>query len=219
MKGNVLFLWAAFIGGGFCLGGIMFSQIIPGIFLKKDIRMSSPDRNPGAANVFTLCGIPLGLLCLFLDMLKGFLPVFAASKVLDIQHMLFAAILTSPVLGHAIAPFNHFHGGKCIAAAFGVMLALLPVTPIVLVLAGLYIFFSVIVKIKSKRLRSIVTFGLFGSISAFIFVMTGRYPLAVGCASVSLIAIAKHTKYFSFVPQEELKEGAGSADALFQRKC
>ncbi len=208
MKESELLLWAAFIGGGFCLGGIMFSQIIPGILLKKDIRMNSPDGNPGAANVFASCGIPLGLLCLSFDMLKGFLPVFAASRVLSIQHMLFATMLAAPVLGHAIAPFNHFHGGKCIATAFGELLALLPATPIVLVLAGLYIFFSVIVKIRPVRLRSIIVFGLFGIISAVIFVMSSRYPLVVGCASVSLIAIAKHTKYFSIVPREELKENA-----------
>lgn len=62
--------------GGYFLGGIMFSDIFPRVFMKKDIKSLSDDKNPGASNVFKICGIPMGILCLFLDMAKGFLPVF-----------------------------------------------------------------------------------------------------------------------------------------------
>lgn len=199
MHWNELFVWFAFIGGGFCLGGIMFSQIIPGIILNKDVRLISPDHNPGAANVFASCGVPMGLLCLFFDMLKGFLPVFASVAVLNHSHMLFSVTLLAPVLGHAIAPFNRYNGGKCIATAFGELLALLPLTRAALVLAGLYIFFSTIVRIRPDRLRSMVVFGLFGAISAIVLTVQGRFALAAGCAAIASVAFLKHTRHFSAV--------------------
>lgn len=186
-----------FIVGGFLSGGIMFSQILPQLIQGKDIQAISEDHNPGATNVFVNCGLPLGLTCLFLDLFKGFLPVFLGSLFLDRSNLMFGLVLASPVLGHAIAPFHHFHGGKCIATAFGEMLALLPFNRVVFLLAALYVFFSVVVKISPNRIRSIVTFGLFGIISAMWLTYTGEYSIALGCVLISLTAIVKHSKYFA----------------------
>ena len=66
---------AAYAAFGFACGGVMFCRFMPLLLAKKDITKLSSDGNPGSANVFINCGIPLGLLCLFLDMFKGFLPV------------------------------------------------------------------------------------------------------------------------------------------------
>ena len=211
MNENSVLSWAALIGGGFLIGGIMFSQIFPKIILGKDIYGVSADHNPGSANVFISCGVPLGFLCLFFDMLKGFLPVFLAVRLLDVQQIYFAAVLTAPVLGHALAPFNHFHGGKCIATTFGEMLALLPETRVGLILAGLYILFSVIVKVNPIHRRSILTFSLFGILSAAVLIAEKRYSFAVGCVLISVIAIVRHMRRFC-VPSESIgiEETAGS---------
>ena len=99
-----------------------------------------------------------------------------------------------PVLGHATAPFDHFRGGKCIATAFGEMIALLPVSRIGLVLAGLYIFFSTVWKISPNRVRSLVTFGLFALISTGWFFMTKEFALMAGCLSIALTAMFRHSK-------------------------
>ena len=148
-------IWLALILGGFMLGSVMFGRILPRLIKGKDVTKLSDDGNPGAANVFSTCGIVLGMLCLLLDMGKGFAPVLLAQHLVDIHSMRFSAVLIAPVLGHALAPLNHFRGGKCIATAFGVTLALLPTTCIVLVLAGLYIAFSTVLKISPNRIRSI----------------------------------------------------------------
>ena len=76
MENNLL--WLFWIGGEFLLGGVMFSQLVPKLLGKGDVGRDSDDHNPGAANVFCLCGVPLGVLCLLLDLLKGFVPVFLA---------------------------------------------------------------------------------------------------------------------------------------------
>lgn len=177
----------------------MFSRIIPKAVTGKDICEIGADHNPGSSNVFVNCGIPLGFVCLFLDMFKGFLPVWIAVKTVDTKNILFAAVLAAPVLGHAVAPLNHFHGGKCIATAFGEMIALLWITRVGLILAGLYIFFSVAVVINPVRLRSMLTFCLFAFIGGTWLWISGKESIAVGCVIISVIAILRHTKWLSAV--------------------
>lgn len=203
MRAQVL-LWYPWILGGFLLGSIMFSRLLPKLLLGKDITEDTPDHNPGAANVFATCGVTMGLLCLGLDLMKGFLPVYMAGQRLDMSRLLFAAVMTAPVLGHAIGLFNHFRGGKCIATAFGVLLALLPASRIVLLLAGLYIFFSIGVKITPNRRKSILVFALFGLGAAGYLLASGQQSLAVGCALIAAIGVVKHTHHFCTVPEDEL---------------
>lgn len=124
MTGNEALLTFALIAGGFLLGGVMFSRALPKLLTGKDVCALRADKNPGAANVFAVCGVPMGLLCLALDMFKAYLPVSLAAQYLDTQSVWFALALAAPVLGHAVGVFNGFHGGKCIASAFGAMLAL-----------------------------------------------------------------------------------------------
>ena len=189
-----LFLWISYILGGFLLGSCMFSQVIPHIFLHRDVEALSEDGNPGCTNVFRHCGVFWGILCLSLDLLKGFLPVYLACGIFSPDDLRFALVVAAPVLGHAIAPLNHFHGGKCIATAFGVLLGLLPLTRIVFVLAGLYLLFSLLIRIGSHRTRSIVTFGLFGAI-AWVVLQGQELPsLALGCAILAGIAVWRHLR-------------------------
>ncbi len=192
MHTNSITVWLLLIFGGFFAGSIMFSKIIPQAVLNTDICESAPDRNPGAANVFSACGVRMGTVCLICDMLKGFLPVYIGCRLLNTDFPLFAAVIAAPALGHAIAPLNRFQGGKCIATIFGELLGLLPLTPIVLLLAALYIFFSVVIKIDPTRIRSIAVFGLFGISALIVLGLQHSYSVALGCAAVSLTAIVKH---------------------------
>lgn len=129
-----------FVLGGYFLGGIMFSDIFPRVFMKKDIKNLSDDKNPGASNVFKICGVPMGILCLFLDMAKGFLPVFL---------------------------FMSFNGTDSFV-------------------------FSLVIKLKSHRLRSIITFGIFGILALVANIIEGNIPTAVGCFVMSAIVVIKH---------------------------
>ncbi len=191
-----LLTWLLYIIAFFLTGSIMFCQMIPARILHVDICAISKDHNPGASNVFTNCGTFWGTICLSLDIMKGFLPIFLSIRYLDPDNMLFAAVLAAPVLGHAVAPFNHFHGGKCIATAFGEMLALYPLNQIGILLAAFYILFSTVIRIPSHRIRSIASFGVFGILSGLILTYNHQYAIALGCVLICLIAITKHSKYF-----------------------
>ncbi|MGN0811978.1 MAG: glycerol-3-phosphate acyltransferase [Candidatus Coproplasma sp.] len=171
----------------------MFCRTIPALLTRKDICEISDDNNPGAFNAFKHFGKGIGALCLALDMLKGFLPVFLACMLLDRGSPLLVLVMIAPVLGHAVGMFNRFRGGKCIATSFGVMLGIIPVTWVPLaLLAVLYILFSTLIKINPNRLRSIITFALYGVASAIICCVLNLFNVAFGCLIIAVIAIVKH---------------------------
>lgn len=211
MKDNSLISGLILIIGGFFLGSILFCKIIPLIIKKRDICKISADHNPGAANVFVNCGVIMGMICLIFDMFKGYIPVYLGMKYIGTDKLIFAGIMAAPVLGHAIAPLNSFHGGKCIATSFGEVIALLKVTYVGLVLAGIYIFFSTIYKINPNRKRSIVTFGVFGVLSFVILTGKEMFYIGFGCFIISAITIIKHLKYFAI---EEDVEYNSEADKI-----
>ena len=200
--------WFVVITLGFFLGSVPFCHLLPRVFMGKDICALSDDGNPGAANVFKLCGVPMGILCLVCDLGKGFLPVFAAERMMaafpppalttvgaDAFDIRFGLAIAAPVVGHAMGIFRGFKGGKAIAASFGALIGLLfakPMSPAVFVLAALYILFSTLIKIYPNRRRSILTFILFALIAGGYSVMTGMISVALGCAIISAVVIYKH---------------------------
>ncbi len=213
-KPNVLY-WIIIICG-YALGSLMFSKEIPRIFGYGDITKKSDDMNPGASNVFKNCGIPCGILCLFCDMFKGFLPVFIANCLFGIDSVRFALVMLSPVLGHAFPIMNHFKGGKCIATTFGVLIGCFPSSYIGFLLAALYIFFSVAVKINPHRLRSLITFMLFALLAPPILHFYHQPYVALGCILMSVVAMLKHTKFF--VPDTDKAEQTVTDDVSEKRK-
>lgn len=82
--------------------------------------------------------------------------------------------------------------------------ALLPETWIVCLLAGLYIFFSTLVKVQPMRRRSLLVFTLFGITAFGYLTVTGRLPQALGCGIVGAVAAFRHRRP---LPEEPLLRG------------
>ncbi len=188
---NALY-WVTVVAGGFLLGSVMFCELIPKRFAGKDIYEISSDNNPGAYNAFKHCGARVGIPCLLLDVAKGFIPVFAASMLLDCNCIAFSLAMAAPVLGHALGLFNKLHGGKCIAVSFGVLLGIIPITWVpITVLAGLYIFFSCIIKINPASKRSVIVYILFAIISCTALGFMKMLYAAIGCGLVATQPVVK----------------------------
>jgi acyl-phosphate glycerol 3-phosphate acyltransferase len=100
----------------------MFSYWL-GLAAKKDIRKVG-DGNPGAANLLQAAGLPLGLVGVFLDVMKGYLPLALFLQQELITGIAIVPAALAPILGHASSPFMKFKGGKCVAVTFGVWAAL-----------------------------------------------------------------------------------------------
>ncbi len=145
---------------GFLSGSILYSAFLPLVLKGVDVRTEAADHNPGAANAFKYGGRAVGILSLFCDLAKGYLPVWLALNYVTADTPGFSLVIAAPVLGHAFSPFAHFKGGKAIAASFGALLALLPQDAVVLHLAFWYIFFSVLVVVRPHAVRTILAFAL-----------------------------------------------------------
>jgi len=180
-----------FIVAGFLSGSILYSYLIAKHFCGVDITEVSDDKNPGAANVIKYAGLKYGIPAIILDVLKGFIPIYFASKNLDISSWYFIPVLAAPVLGHATAPLFSWHGGKAIASSFGCLLGLLPDSYIVFVLALLLIFFTFFVIIRPNSLRCIIAYTLF---SLFCFRYCPTPGVRYGCILIAIIVIVKHLK-------------------------
>lgn len=151
---------------GFLLGSIPFGLIISkakGV----DIR-SQGSGNIGATNVLRVIGKKEGIFCLFLDLLKGAVPVLLAVNVLGIAgkdpltsfnfleglRTVFPAekqtfiqaihVITGlcAILGHNYSPWIGFKGGKGIATSAGVVLALMPIGFLIIIVIWAVLTFS-----------------------------------------------------------------------------
>lgn len=179
---------------GYLLGGVLFSYHIP-LWLKQiDITAISADGNPGGANAVKHAGAPVGLICLAADMLKGFLPVALCAYAADAGNLLFALVMSAPVLGHATAPFyRSVQGGKAIAVSFGVLLAVRRISKAVWVLAGLYLLFSLLVPVRPHEKRTVAAFGLL-AVWALAAEAKRRPGVALGCMAISSVVMWKNRR-------------------------
>ena len=116
----------------YLLGAIPTGVVLAALMGKQDIRTAGSG-NIGATNATRLLGKKFGA-CTFLgDMLKGFIPVLAAS-MLTPSSAIAAACGLAAFLGHLYPIYLRFKGGKGVATACGVMLALEPISVICLLI-------------------------------------------------------------------------------------
>ena len=135
------------ITGIFCIIFFFLFGAIPfGLLLsfKSGINIrSAGSGNIGATNVTRLLGKKLGLLTILCDVLKGYLPIFCTSLLVqhDPQYTLIMACSgAATVLGHMFPIYLGFRGGKGVATALGLFLYLAPLA----VVLTLLIFLAVV---------------------------------------------------------------------------
>jgi|SRR5215470_14619907 glycerol-3-phosphate acyltransferase PlsY len=110
--------------------GSVPSGFIIGKLSGLDVRKAGSG-NIGATNVARVIGKGGGLLTLLADTAKGLIPVLAARQM-ALSDPLTALIGVAAFLGHLYPIFLKFKGGKGVATALGVLLALAPAATVVL---------------------------------------------------------------------------------------
>lgn len=110
---------------GYLLGSIPFGLIFAKLFAGKDVREHGSG-NIGATNVSRVVGPVAGILTLLLDAMKGAAAVWLAARLTD--HASTAMILAglAALLGHCFPVWLKFKGGKGVATALGIFIALSP---------------------------------------------------------------------------------------------
>ncbi len=110
-----------------CIAAYLTGSISTAIIVCKIMRLPDPrsqgSNNPGATNVLRIGGKKAAAITLFGDALKGFLPVIVAASVQQTVGNL-AIIGFLAFIGHLYPLFFRFQGGKGVATALGIMLAL-----------------------------------------------------------------------------------------------
>ena len=107
----------------------LFGSISSAVIVSRVMGLADPrtagSGNPGATNVLRLGGKKAAILTLLGDVLKGALPVLLA-RALTSEAQIIALVALFAFLGHLYPVFFGFRGGKGVATAFGVLLALNP---------------------------------------------------------------------------------------------
>ncbi|HET9885852.1 MAG TPA: glycerol-3-phosphate 1-O-acyltransferase PlsY [Candidatus Binatia bacterium] len=136
--------------------------------------------NVGATNVARVVGKRQGILTLIADTAKGFLPVILA---MQLGASLAATVLVGAAafLGHLYPIFLKFKGGKGVATALGVFLAVAPMATLVLVA----LFACTVLASRIVSLSSILT----AVAAPIIFWLFSYPPLVVGMAAFIALAI------------------------------
>lgn len=178
----------------YLLGSIPFGYLLVRFFLKEDIRAKGSG-NIGATNVIRSGAKKLGALTFLLDVCKGIVAVLVVSRIalspgLAAVPMQNAAALAAlcAILGHIYTVWLRFKGGKGVATALGVFLALAPYAA----LAGLAVFVIVFSLTKYVSLASILAAVAFAP-AALLLPHRAYTPFMVAVIfAAPLIVIARH---------------------------
>jgi glycerol-3-phosphate acyltransferase PlsY len=117
--------------------GLWLGQALRGVDLREH-----GSRNIGATNAWRVLGAKLGATVLVLDVLKGAVPVILFPALVGIRQPSSAVELcigASAILGHVFPAFLHFRGGKGVATALGVFLAIAPSPMLIAMLVGIIV--------------------------------------------------------------------------------
>jgi len=169
------------------LGAYLLGSIPTGLLLGKlygiDVRKEGSG-NIGATNLYRTVGRKVGIMTLIGDCLKGLLPVILAWK-LGLLEPMQAWIGLAAFCGHVFSVFLLFKGGKGVATALGVFLALAPLA----VLGALAVFILLVAVWRYISLGSIVAAAVMPLI---IWFMPHTQQLLIATALISAIVIIKH---------------------------
>lgn len=166
----------------YLVGSIPFGLLVGKLF-GRDVRKEGSG-NIGATNVTRVVGKKAGILVLFLDALKGFLPVYyLVSK--GYSPKLISVVSIFAVLGHTFSIFLKFKGGKGVATALGVLLALSIKSSIIVLMFWIGIFLAT----GYVSLASILSAGISWVV---IHVLTGDIYYTYAAFLIALIIVFKH---------------------------
>ena len=201
MNSSLLTLWLRTLAIAYLLGSIPFGYLLVRIFRKQDIRATGSG-NIGATNVARSGGKGLGILTLLLDLAKGLAAVVLAflasahsstwrAAYVDSAHTkafdLAVLAAVAAILGHIFPIWLRFRGGKGVATALGVFIALVP--PASLCILGVFLVIFLITRYVSlASILAAASFPIFG----FFFVRHPSPIVIFGFLFIPILIILKH---------------------------
>jgi glycerol-3-phosphate acyltransferase PlsY len=145
MRDNGTMLSTVMIFAAYLMGSLSAAIITCKLMGLPDPRTQGSN-NPGATNVLRVGGKKAAAFTLLGDAIKGVIPVLIAQWMEAPSHIL-ALVALAAFLGHLYPVFFGFRGGKGVATAFGVLIALS--WPVGLAVLGTWLLLAKLFKISS----------------------------------------------------------------------
>ena len=171
----------------YLVGSLSFAVLISRWMGLADPR-SYGSGNPGATNVLRSGNKAAALLTLAFDALKGYVPVLAAlllQERLNLGPFTIALVGLAAFLGHLWPVFFRFQGGKGVATAAGVLMALNPVLGAATL--GSWLLIAVFFRYSSLASLVAAVFAPF-----FQLLIWGMKPAMLCIVPMSLLLVWRH---------------------------
>lgn len=180
--------WIIVIVGAYLIGSIPFGWIVGKLFFKQDIRKGGSG-NIGATNALRIYGAKVGFSVLVLDMLKGYAVVYVTRMLVDSPNLI-AIAGAAAVLGHVFSIFLGFKGGKGVATAGGIFLALAPI-PLAITLVCFIAIVAITKYISVSSILSAICFHIL-ALAEQVIKNTNNIAMVVLTTFVVMVLIYKH---------------------------
>lgn len=173
----------------YLLGSIPFGLLLTRAFGRGDVRKVGSG-NIGATNVARAAGLLAGIFTLVLDAAKGAGAVWLAEKLANDSATWMMIAAFAALLGHCFPVWLKFKGGKGVAAAAGIFLALSPLA----CLAAVILFLVVVIFWRYISLGSVSAAAAMPLLIYFLWAPRHAPPPAVtvGAVAAALVIIYKH---------------------------
>jgi len=179
---NTLFVFILIVI--YLIAAIPSGVVLARLMASEDVRQKGSG-NIGATNVYRVAGKLAGLLTLFGDTMKSFLPLLAVKSWLSPTPTQLGIACIAAILGHCFPVYLKFRGGKGVATALGIFLVLSPKA----VLLALIIF------ILSVALTRYVSLGsVLAALSAPLLVLLLDHPQPIFLATlfIATLVVCRH---------------------------
>jgi len=173
----------------YLLGSIPFGLLLAKLFGGGDVRKAGSG-NIGATNVARVVGPLAGVLTLVFDTAKGMAAVWLAGRLTGESAMWMMIAALAVLLGHCFPVWLKFKGGKGVATALGVFLALCPLAA----LSALLLFILCVAYWRYVSLGSVAAAAAMPLLIYFLWAPRHAPPIVIdlGTLAVALLIIYKH---------------------------
>jgi glycerol-3-phosphate acyltransferase PlsY len=173
----------------YLLGSIPFGLLLAKLFGGADVRRAGSG-NIGATNVARVVGPLAGILTLILDTAKGVAVVWLAARVTNESAAWMMCAAFAVLLGHCFPVWLKFKGGKGVATALGVFLALSPLAAV----SAALVFVLFVAYWRFVSLGSVAAAAAMPLLIYFLWAPRHAPPLVVdaGTLAIALLVIYKH---------------------------
>ncbi len=173
------------------LAGSLSAAIITCRLMGLDDPRTQGSGNPGATNVLRVGGKKAAIFTLLGDAIKGVIPVVAA-QLMAAPPLMLALVALAAFLGHLYPVFFGFRGGKGVATAFGVLVAL--AWPVGLALLATWLVMAKLFNISSLAALIAATLS-----PLFMWLLAPHMEFVVIAGMISLMLVWRHRSNIKFL--------------------